>query len=205
MTNKLLYTIIGFLIVNFSFAQQDYEALNKKFDDFAKIKKGLNDIVKTDVSGLSLNDFINSIAQDHQLNVSVDTDLNQPVTNNFFDVTVKDVFVFVVQKYDLDVDFINNIIIFKKRKEVKIIVKKTPKVIDVSYNSLNDFLSVKLESDSLPNVVQAIIDKSGKNVIMSSEIKSQKISSYILNRPFDQVLEMMAKSNNLTATKEAYA
>ena len=98
--------------------------------------------------------------------------------------------------------YLNNIIIFKKRKEVKIIVKKTPKVIDVSYNSLNDFLSVKLESDSLPNVVQAIIDKSGKNVIMSSEIKSQKISSYILNRPFDQVLEMMAKSNNLTATKD---
>jgi type IV pilus assembly protein PilQ len=50
--------------------------------------------------------------------------------------------------------------------------------------------------------VQAIIDKSGKNIIMSADIKTQKVSSYILNRPFDQVIEMMAKSNNLIATKD---
>jgi type IV pilus assembly protein PilQ len=108
----------------------------------------------------------------------------------------------LVQKYDLDVDFVNNIIIFKKRKEIKIIPKKELKVIDVTYNNLNEFLSVKLENDSLPSVVQAIIDKSGKNIIMSADIKTQKVSSYILNRPFDQVIEMMAKSNNLIATKD---
>jgi type IV pilus assembly protein PilQ len=202
MINKIIYTIIGFFIINLSFGQQDYSEINKKFEDFSKIKKGLNDVMKTDVSGLTLYDFINSIAQEHQLNVSVDNDLNQPVVNNFFDVTVKDVYTFLVQKYDLDVDFVNNIIIFKKRKEIKIIPKKELKVIDVTYNNLNEFLSVKLENDSLPSVVQAIIDKSGKNIIMSADIKTQKVSSYILNRPFDQVIEMMAKSNNLIATKD---
>ncbi len=202
MINKIIYTIIGFFIVTVSFGQQDYTEINKKFEDFSKVKKGLNDVVKVEVSGLTLYDFINSVAQEHQLNVSVDTDLNQLVANNFFDVTVKDVFTFLVQKYDLNVDFVNNIIIFKKRMEIKIITKKVPKVIDVSYNNLNDFLSVKLENDSLPNVVQAIIDKSGKNIIMAPDIKNQKVSSYILNRPFDQVIEMMAKSNNLSATKD---
>jgi type IV pilus assembly protein PilQ len=202
MINKIIYTIIGFFIINLSFGQQDYSEINKKFEDFSKIKKGLNDVMKTDVSGLTLYDFINSIAQEHQLNVSVDNDLNQPVVNNFFDVTVKDVYTFLVQKYDLEVDFVNNIIIFKKRKEIKIIPKKELKVIDVTYNNLNEFLSVKLENDSLPSVVQAIIDKSGKNIIMSADIKTQKVSSYILNRPFDQVIEMMAKSNNLIATKD---
>lgn len=202
MINKIIYTVIGFFIINLSFGQQDYSEINKKFEDFSKIKKGLNDVMKTDVSGLTLYDFINSIAQEHQLNVSVDNDLNQLVVNNFFDVTVKDVYTFLVQKYDLEVDFVNNIIIFKKRKEIKIIPKKELKVIDVTYNNLNEFLSVKLENDSLPNVVQAIIDKSGKNIIMSADIKTQKVSSYILNRPFDQVIEMMAKSNNLIATKD---
>ncbi|WP_235921901.1 type II secretion system protein GspD [Flavobacterium phycosphaerae] len=86
--------------------------------------------------------------------------------------------------------------------EIKVIPKKELKIIDVTYNNLNDFLSVKLENDSLPNVVQAIIDKSGKNIIMAPDIKTQKVSSYILNRPFDQVIEMMAKSNSLTATKD---
>jgi type IV pilus assembly protein PilQ len=202
MINKIIGTFIFFFMVNFSFGQQDYTEITKKFEDFSKIKKGLNDVMKTDVSGLTLYDFINSIAQEHQLNVSVDTDLNQVVANSFFDVTVKDVFVFLVQKYDLQVDFINNIIIIKKRKEVKFVPKKAIKEIDVTYNVQNDFLSVKLENDSLPNVVQTIIDKSGKNLIMSPDIKTQKVSSYILNRPFDQVIEMMAKSNNLTATKD---
>lgn len=202
MLNKILFSIIGFLFVSCCFAQQDMEALNRKFDDLSKQKKGLNETIKTDVSGLTLYDFIGSIAQEHQLNVSVDSDLNQLVANSFFDVTVKDVFVFLVQKYDLQVDVLSNIIIFKKRKEVKIVEKKLPKVIDVSYNSQNDFLSVKLENDSIQSVVQAIIDKSGKNIVLSPDIKTQKISAYILNRPFDQVIEMMAKSNSLTTTKD---
>lgn len=200
---KHLYLVLFFLFANMVSAQNDVGTLNSKFDDFAKQKKGLNNVMKADVSGLTLHDFINSIAQEHQLNVSVDSDLNQPVVNNFFDVTVKDVFVFLAQKYDLDVEFINNIIIFKKHKEVKLPpVKKQPKVIDVFYNSQNDFLSLKLENDSLPNVAQAIIDKSGKNIILTPDIKTLKVSSYILNRPFDQVIEMMAKSNNLSATKD---
>lgn len=184
------------------FAQQDINELGRKFDDFSKLKSGINETIKIDVSGLSLNDLITSIADEHQLNVSVDNDLNSPVVNNFYDVTVKDVFLFLVQKYDLEVSFMSNIIVFKKRKEVKIIEKKAPKVIDVSYNPQNDFLSIKLENDTLTHVAQAIIDKSGKNLILAPDIKNLKISSYILNRPFDQVIEMMSKSNDLVATKD---
>lgn len=184
------------------FAQQDINELGRKFDDFSKLKSGINETIKIDVSGLSLNDLITSIADEHQLNVSVDSDLNSPVVNNFYDVTVKDVFLFLVQKYDLEVSFMSNIIVFKKRKEVKIIEKKAPKVIDVSYNPQNDFLSIKLENDTLTHVAQAIIDKSGKNLILAPDIKNLKISSYILNRPFDQVIEMMSKSNDLVATKD---
>ena len=202
MLKKILVTISFFLFVSYSFAQQDSNDFNRKLEEFAKQKKGLNEIIKTDVSGLTLYDFINSIAQEHQLNVSVDADLNQSVVSNFFDVTVKDVFVFLAQKYDLQVDILSNIIIFKKRKEVKIIEKKLPKVIDVTYNNQNDFLSLKLENDTIANVTQAIIDKSGKNIVLSPEIKSQKVSVYILNRPFDQVMDMMAKANNLMVTKD---
>ncbi|MBN8641138.1 MAG: type II and III secretion system protein [Flavobacteriales bacterium] len=202
MSNKIAATIIGFFLFNLCFAQQDINELNRKLDEFSKVKKGLNETIKTDVSGLTLYDFITSIAQEHQLNVSVDNDLTQSVVSNFFDVTVKDVFVFLTQKYDLQVDIMSNIIIFKKRKEIKIIEKKLPKVIDVSYNNQNDFLSVKLENDSIPSVTQAIIDKSGKNIVLSPDIKTQKVSAYILNRPFDQVMEMMAKSNNLQVTKD---
>jgi type IV pilus assembly protein PilQ len=201
MFKKILFFII-FFIVNSMFAQQDPNELSSQFDELAKQKKGINEIMKIDVSGLSLHDFISSVAEEHQLNISVDNDLNQPVVNNFFDVTVKDVFMFLVQKYDLEVTFMSNIIIFKKRVEVKIIEKKLPKIIDVSYNPQNDFLSVKLENDTLSVVSQAIIDKTGKNIILAPDVKNTRISSYILNRPFDQVIEMMCKSNDLMTSKD---
>ena len=202
MFKKISYILLSILFSNILFAQQDINHLSAKFDELAKQKKGINEVLKIDVSGLSLHDFISSIAEEHQLNIDVDSELNQTVVNNFYDVTVKDVFLHLVQKYDLEVGFLNNIISFKKRKEVKVVEKKTPKLIDVSYNPQNDFLSVKLENDSLPAVAKAIIDKSGKNIVLAPDTKSLKVSSYILNRPFDQVIEMMSKSNDLTAVKD---
>lgn len=203
MFRQTLYLLfIGLLFTNIVSAQQDVNLLGQKLDELSVQKKGLNEPIKIDISGLSLHDFIASLAEEHQLNVDVDSDLNQPVVNNFFDVTVKDVIIYLVQKYDLEVTFMNNIISFRKRKEVKIVEKKLKKVIDVEYNPQNDFLSVRLENDSLGDVVKAIIDKSGKNLILAPDIKTMRVSSYILNRPFDQVIEMTAKSNDLIATKD---
>lgn len=202
MFKKLGYVIVLLFFTNSIIAQQDINELSKQLDAIAVQKKGLNESIKIDVSGLTLHDFISSIAEEHQLNIDVDAELTQPVSNNFFDVTVKDVFIHLVQKYDLEVTFMNNIIIFKKRKAVAIVEKKLPKIIDVTYNSQNDFLSVKLENDTLSAVTKAIIDKSGKNLILAPEVKNLRISAYILNRPFDQVIEMMSKSNDLIATKD---
>ncbi|MHC0439229.1 type II secretion system protein GspD [Flavobacterium sp. 3-210] len=202
MFKKLGFVLIVLFFTNSTIAQQNTAELSKQLDALSLQKKGLNETIKIDVSGLTLRDFISSIAEEHQLNIDVDSDLNQPISNNFFDVTVKDVFIHLVQKYDLEVTFMNNIIVFKKRKTVAVVEKKAPKVIDVSYNAQNDFLSVKLENDTLSAVAKAIIDKSGKNLILAAEVKNTRVSSYILNRPFDQVIEMMSKSNDLIATKD---
>lgn len=199
---KKYYLVFCLLLSVFAFGQQDMYELNKKFDELAVQKKGLKEVIKIDVSGLTLYDFIGSIAQEHQLNVDIDPTLNQPVVNNFFDVTVKDVLIHLIVKYDLETSFMNNIIVFKKKTEIKYVEKKLPKVIDIVYNPQNDFLSVKLENDSIVAVAKAIVDKSGKNVVLAPDIKSMKITSYILNRPFDQVIEMMAKSNDLVAAKD---
>lgn len=197
------FTLYIFLLTILpTFAQQDIASLSAQLDEFAKQKKGINEVIKIDISGLTLHDFITTIASEHQLNVSVDTDLNYMVNNNFYDVTVKDVFLFLTEKYDMEVSFMSNIIIFKKRREVKIIEKRLAKQIDVSYNPQNDFLSLKLQNDTLSSVAKAIIDRSGKNIVLSPEIKGIAVSSYILNRPFDQVIDMMAKSNDLLATKD---
>ena len=199
---KRLICLFTILLCSIAFSQTNTDELSLKLDEMSVQKKGINQLIKTEVSGLTLYDFITSIAKEHQLNLSVDGELNEIVAYNFFDVTVKDVLIFITNKHDLEVTIANNIITFKKRKEEKIEIKKTPKVIDISYNEKNNFLSLKLENDSLVNVAQIISDKSGKSIVLSPEVKNQKVSSYILNRPFEQVLDMMAKSNNLLISKD---
>lgn len=200
MIKKLLILLFAFMPCMI-FAQ-DIQGINSKLDELAAQKVGLNKIVKIDVSGLQLKDLINSIAAEHELNVSVDNDLNDLVSNNFYDVTVKEVLLFIAEKYKVDITFRGTILIFRRYKEQVIIEKKLPKLIDVGYNQENDFLSVKLQNDTLVNAVKAITDKSGKNIVLAQEVKSLPVSAYILNRPFDQVIELIAKSNSLIATKD---
>lgn len=172
------------------------------FNQLAVNKSGLNEKVRIDISGLSLYDFITTLAEEHKLNVSADTSLNYPVNTNFFDAVVKDVFLFLVKKYNLEVQVVNNIIVFNK----KIVVQPKPepkqiKKIDVTFNKNNGFLSINLKNDSLPRVAEEITNISGHNLVLSPLVKTKKVSAYILNRPFDQVLEMMAKSNSLSVTQ----
>ena len=98
MFKQIIYVLIGVLFTSLVAAQQDINELSRKFDELSIQKKGLNEAIKIDVSGVTLFDFISSIAEEHQLNVDVDIALNQPVANNFFDVTIKEVFIHLVQK-----------------------------------------------------------------------------------------------------------
>ena len=202
MARKIILQLTVISIFQIGWAQSNLNEFKNKMEDLSKTKTGLNENIRIDLTGLTLYDFIITLAEEHELNVSVDPQLNQIVTSNFFDVKVTDVFYFLIQKHQLDVDVMNNILIFNKKKKVPVVEKPKPlKVIDVSYNGQNDFLSMKLKNDSLPRVAQAITDVSNKNVVLAPDIKNIKVSAYILNRPFDQVLDMMAKSNGLLAVK----
>ncbi|PKP11181.1 MAG: type II and III secretion system protein [Bacteroidetes bacterium HGW-Bacteroidetes-3] len=203
MPNKITLIIIFFLFFNLIFSQSDIKEFTNKIEELSKTKEGLNENVRIDLTGLTLYDYITTLAEEHKLNVSVDAELNQFVTSNFYDVKLKDVFLFLIQKHKLDVDVVNTILVFNKRKEKVVVEKLEPiKKIDITYNEQNDFLSVRLKDDSLPKVAQAITDASKKNVILAPDVKDQIVSAYILNRPFYQVLDLLAKSNSLLLTQD---
>ena len=173
-------------------------------DSLALTQPGLNGKVQVSVTGISLADFISAVALENNLNVSVDDNLRTTVVNNFYDAQVKDVFLFLAQKYELEMEFIGTIISFKETPEElpEPIVYK-PKEIDVVYKPENQFLSLNLKRDSLDQVAEAITKASGKNVVLAPNIKGKVVSVYIQNRPFDQSLDMMAKSNGMKVTKDA--
>lgn len=201
---KKLFLITCLFFISFVFSQKNTKTLEEQFDEMALGRPGLNELTEIDVSGLTLFEIITTLAEEHKLNVSVDSNLNEMVISNFFDVKVKDVYLFLVKKYHLEVEFMNEIIIFKKREILKKELQNKPKKpIDITFNSQNQFLSVKLKNDSLPLVAERITELSNKNIVLAPEAKKMKVSAYILNRPFDQVIDMIARSNQLISSVDA--
>lgn len=184
-------------------AQSDPAVFDQQLTELAKVQPGLLEKVQVNVSGIGLSDFITAVAFEHNLNVSVDEQLKTVVVNNFYDALVKDVFVFMVKKYALEVEVIGSIIVFRKPAEKPVeVVVVPPKEIQVDYKKENQFLSMDLKKDTLSRVAEVITRKSGRNVVLAPNIKDRVVSVYLENRPFDEVLEMMCKSNGLKSTKD---
>lgn len=202
---KLLFKIIFVLFSSISCYTQveNFTKSEQILLAFAEDKAGYNEKIQINVSGIKLRDFILAIALEHNLNVSVEKKLDQIIINNFYDAVVIDVFIFLIREYQLDFEITGSILSIKKSVEKeKVKVNFPPKEIDVDYKVENDFLSLNLSLDTLSDVVKVITKASSKNVILDPNVKSNLVSVYIENRPFEQVLEMLALSNDLELEKK---
>ncbi|WP_035845697.1 hypothetical protein, partial [Crocinitomix catalasitica] len=199
---KNYFVIVLLLLSSFGFGQQpSFIEMEQRLRSLAEIEAGYKESVQISVSGVGLGDFISAVAIEHNLNVSVDDDLTQPIANNFYNAVVADVYVFLIKQYDLEIEVSGTILSFHKKKP-KIIAPEpyVQKPVNVEYKNENEFLSLDLKNDSLKHVAEAITRVANKNVILSPSIKDKRVSIYVQNRPFDQVVEMMAVSNGLTAS-----
>lgn len=175
--------------------------LRAKLDSLSNTSKGLNNTFQLNVSGLALSELVNSIALENNLNISIDPVLNNAVSYNFFDARVKDVLVFLYEHFDIEYRFVGNILAITKREARKEIPQpKIEKKVDVKYNPSNEFLSVDLKNDSLYKVMKEISSLSGKNIVISPDVRDKPITGYFLNRPYDQVIQMTAKANGLESS-----
>src|SRR5690554_5532840 len=156
--------IISVLILSFkSFGQNQItnEQLNKTLDTLSLKQAGLNNRVQLNISNIEMVDLLNSIGLENNLNLSVDPNLVQLVTYNFYDVKVKEVFTFLYRNYNLEISFIGSIISFKNKPRVKEVKPEyTAKVPTISYNPENSFLAVDLKNDTLSYVIREITRQS---------------------------------------------
>ncbi len=194
----ILLVCIAFLSGE-AFAQKYSEqTLRTKLDSMALRHPGLDNTVQLNVSSLPLSELVNSIAFENNLNISIDPEVNQLISYNFFDAQVKDVLVFLYLNFEVEYTFVGSIISIEKRiKKEKPVVVAPPKEVDVKYNSANKFLSLNLRNDTLWKVTEAITKASGMNFILDPAIRELPVNAYLLNRPHEQVIDMFAKSNGL--------
>lgn len=197
--------LVCLLLLTFSVSAQQYteQEIRVKIDSLASKHKGYNNKLQLNLTGLPLHELISSVALENNLNITVDPGINQLISYNFFDAQVKDMLVFLYQNFEIEYNFVGTILAVKKRVVKKDpVVTKIAKNIEVNYNKSNDFLSMDLKSDTLWKVFEKITKLSDKNFVVNPDVREKQVNAFLQNRPFDQVLEMFAKTNALQINKD---
>ena len=194
----LLSTIFLFAFCNSTQAQDKFDTLKIELNNLALEYPGLEQLVELNVAEVNLSDFLNTISLSNRLNISCDETLNFSISNNFTNVTVTDVLIFLSRKYDLDIKLIGSIITITKHKNLPPpppIVK--PRVLQIEYDADSNLLSMDLKKDTLSSVAKQITIASGESVIVPQELENTVVSVFVKDQPFNTALDMLAYSNNL--------
>ncbi|RED26124.1 type IV pilus assembly protein PilQ [Flavobacterium cutihirudinis] len=198
---KKIIALIFIFIFNFSFSQENrIGQLKNQIEAISADAPGLNEKINVNIKEASLSSFLLAISQVHKLNISVAPNLSQVnIVNNFSDVTVGDLLIFLCKEYNLTIDFTGNILSVKSYE--KPVEPPTVKTIDVVYDASNNLLSLNLKDDKLYDVFRKIMDESAKNLVFAPGLENQLLTVYIKNMPFDAALNKLAFANNLSVTK----
>ncbi|WP_046744113.1 type II secretion system protein GspD [Kordia zhangzhouensis] len=199
------YILIILCFIQFSvFAQETprIEAIKSQIETLAVDNVGLTENVKTDISvaNVSLSSFLLAVAEIHKLNFNISSELNKiTIANNFPNVTVADLLVFLCKEHELTIEFTGNILSIKKY--IKPVEKIVPKTIPMSYDMKNDRVSLDIKNDTLYTAFKKIMDKTGKNLVFSSDIENKPITFYVNNASFDDAMGQLAYANGLYMEK----
>ena len=205
MKLKNLYILLGvvFLISIDTLAQDRFTQMQNQLQLIAIDNPGLENTVDLSVNGVSLQEFIRGIANANDLNISVDDGLNNiQIINNFSNVTVSDVLIFLAKRYQLEMEFVGNIIsISKYNPPPEPLPPPQPKVINVNYDERGDLLTLDLSNDNLVDVIRKVTSVSDKNIVLSPNVENKKVSVFIQRMPFNAALQKFAYSNGMSLTE----
>lgn len=198
---KNIITLLLIFVFQLSFSQENrIQQLKNNIESITADAPGLNEKVNVNIKEASLSGFLLAVSQIHKLNISVAPNLSQiTIVNNFSNVTVGDLLIFLCKEYNLTIDFTGNILSVKTYE--KPLETPAVKAIDVIYYADGNLLSLNLKEDKLYDVFRKIMDESAKNLVFAPGLENQLLTVYIKNMPFDAALNKLAFANNLSVTK----
>lgn len=196
--------LIFLLLSFFSYGQEETRIRNIKnnLEVLSVDNPGLSENLKLDinVNSVSLSNFLLAVSQVHKININIDPGLQGiNIVNNFSNVTVADLLVFLCKQYSLDINFTGNILSIQKFQTPPVIVPE--KEVSVAFDALNNLLSMDLNGDMLEKAFRKIIDVSGQNLLYNSGMENIPLTLYIKDVPIDLAMEKLAETNNLKYSK----
>lgn len=159
---------------------------------------GLNQRASLSVAGASIQEFLRGLAETHNLNVSIDPALQVRVSNNFTDVKVLDLLLFLAREYALDVRVTGNIIAFYKyvpAPEAKPVL--LAKKLRLTYDGPQDRFTADLAGDSLNSFAKQATQLTKRNILLAPGLGGRTITGYVESLPLAQALDRLAYANAL--------
>ncbi len=202
MKNTLLLVFLLCAVCLFGQDEGRIQNIKNNLEALAVENAGLNETLKLEinVANVSLTNFLLAVSKVHKLNMNVSPELQDiSIVNNFSNVTVADLLVFLVQQYDLDISFTGNILsIMRFNPPPPEIIEPEP---IVRFDALNDLLSIDLKNIPLEKAFRKIIDESGRNLLFNNGMEAMPLNLYLSNATFDTAMKSLAESNGLDYSK----
>ncbi len=204
MIIKKIYLLLFLSFLVFSVEAQDnneiqrIENIRNQLTILSSENGGLTETVKTEVNvtNITLSNFLLAISDVHKVNINVSTELNNiSIANNFSNVSVSDLLIFLCKEYHLTIDFTGNILSIKPYK--KEIIQPEKRIIPIDYNPSNSTISINAKADKLYDVFKRIMDETGKNLVFSPGLENRLLTAYIQNTSFESAMDKLAFANNL--------
>jgi type IV pilus assembly protein PilQ len=211
---KTLYIIL-LLTFSIGFAQSSSDTLRDSSGENQRISNikhqlellsvensGLTENVETEISvnSITLANFLLAISNVHQVNINVSPELSQiTIANNFTNVTVADLLVFLCKEYHLTIDFTGNILSIKQYQEP--LQKPEDRIIPIAYSPNGNIISLDVKGDKLYDVFKHIMDETGKNLVFSPGLENKILTIYLQDTPFNAAMDKLAFANDLYLEK----
>ncbi|MFC4636466.1 type II secretion system protein GspD [Dokdonia ponticola] len=186
-------------IIAQEYDEERIRQLENKLTAISTDVPGLLEKIDITIQQANLPTFLLAISEVHQINIEVNPELSAiQIFNNFKDVSVSDVLLYVCKTHNTTIDFTGTILYIKPYQKEVVPEERT---IDITYDPSDQKLSIDLKNDLLSEAFTLISDQTGKGIFYSQGLSTNKISAFIKELPFDIAMEKIAFSNNLVVSK----
>ncbi|MBN1115636.1 MAG: type II and III secretion system protein [Bacteroidales bacterium] len=196
MNFPIKYILAALLLVYLSLdIYSQHNRVDSLLESHVENIPALNEKVSISVSNTSFLEFIRGVANSSGLNIDVSPDIDVRIVNNFNNVRVLDMIVFLADEYNLDVNVIGNIITISQIEKPEL-----PRIF-IAFNDETNRISLEVNNENVSTVSKTITRETGKNIITKIPAKDEIISCFIREMPFDDAIEKLALANSLQLEK----
>ena len=203
---SLLFIVLFTCLISIPLKAQNnpdrFKILQDSLDKLSDEVLGLEEYVDLSVNQVNIADFLRGVSKTNSVNITVDPNLDLKVTLAFNKLKLKDLLIFLCKTYDLDLQVLGNILMFKRYtpppEKPKPLITYTPNII---YLQSCDCLNLELKNDTLSTITKLLSKLTGKNIIYTQDIGNLLINGFIQNASLEQTLEKLGMTNGFTVTK----